>query len=128
MLSRILQAEEVRIHAQANQKHDDLQLDEILAMCEEYEEQIAQEIEEKRTNAGSKLSVSTPYSSSLSLRTHPDHLPSSINTSGANSNGHLQSYVPKSNNDDNGNQNQRPNSPTTPTSAHHYNRYKQNKI
>jgi len=120
-----LQADEVRLQAQANENDDNLKLDEILAMCAEYEEQIAQEIEDKRTNSVSKLSVSTPRSSSLSLKAsnHSD----CSNTPVPNSNGHVQKGDPMSNvmSTDVGNQIQKqtPNSPTTPTSVHHYNRY-----
>jgi len=67
--------------AQEHQQDDKLKLDEILAMCAEYEEQIAKEIEDNKNHHGGPGRPKLPLTSSLMSLTRP----SPSNANGANS-------------------------------------------
>lgn len=131
----LFQAEEARSAAEMTRKQDELNLDEILAMCEEYEEQINKEIHEKRNNSSVSTlsSIITSTASSPSLLLHSKRTESSNESSagvGANYNGQVQVHNLKSSELETGRGNllsngvsSNPKSPTSPTGAFNYGRY-----
>lgn len=132
------QAEEARTATDMSRKQDELCLDEIVAMCEEYEEQIAKEIQEnKRKNSSasaSTLSSITSPSPSLSLHSKTaDSTNESCDRSGggvvggANYNRQMQVHNWKSGQGKEEETAPQPNanlkSPTSPTGGYNYGRY-----
>ncbi|XP_035703291.1 serine-rich adhesin for platelets isoform X3 [Folsomia candida] len=135
------QAEEARTATDMSRKQDELCLDEIVAMCEEYEEQIAKEIQEnKRKNSSasaSTLSSITSPSPSLSLHSKTaDSTNESCDRSGggvvggANYNRQMQVHNWKSGQGKEEETAPQPNanlkSPTSPTGGYNYGRIKTN--